>query len=303
MQQDRLVILLADISGYTRFMVENRTSAVHGQLCINSLIEALLEQVDIPLTLQEIEGDAVFLYARDPGSEAGWRETLEEVARKLPRFFDAFITRTGATMESTPCGCAICRNSDQLGLKVVVHAGEAVFHEVAGRRQVSGPDVILAHRLLKNSVPSREYLLLSEPAFALLGAQLPGEFETHEEAFEGFGPVAVRVRSLEKEMLAARDAVYGLGEAELHGVVDAYLGWIEQSLPKAAWEQVRAPIRPFGWRDRLLMLWEAFVGFRLMRGRLQAAIPAAQQARGHRRTEWAGRPAPEPPASPGPTAF
>lgn len=36
MQQDELVIILADISGYTRFMVENRTSAVHGQLCINS---------------------------------------------------------------------------------------------------------------------------------------------------------------------------------------------------------------------------------------------------------------------------
>jgi len=296
MQQDRLVILLADISGYTRFMVENRTAAVHGQLCINSLIEALLEQVDIPLTLQEIEGDAVFLYARDPGTDEGWRKTLEEVGRKLPRFFDAFITRTGQTTESTPCGCAICRNSDQLGLKIVVHAGEAVFHEVAGRRQVSGPDVILAHRLLKNSVPSKEYLLLSEPAFALLGAGLPGEFVSHEEAYEGFGPISMRVRSLEQELLAARDAVYGLGEAELDGVVAAYLGWLEQSLPKAALQQMGAPIRDFGWRDRLLMLWDAVVGFRLMRGRLQAAIPADQRARGRRRTEWAGRTAAEPPA-------
>ena len=65
MQQDRVVIVLADISGYTRFMVENRTSAVHGQLCINSLVETLLEQVDIPLILQEIEGDAIFLYAKE----------------------------------------------------------------------------------------------------------------------------------------------------------------------------------------------------------------------------------------------
>jgi hypothetical protein len=282
-------------------MVENRTSAVHGQLCINSLIEALLEQVDIPLTLQEIEGDAVFLYARDPGTEEGWRETLEQVGRKLPRFFDAFITRTGQTTESTPCGCAICRNSDQLGLKVVVHAGEAVFHEVAGRRQVSGPDVILAHRLLKNSVPSQEYLLLSEPAFELLGAELPGEFAKHEETYEGFGPVAVRVRCLEQELLAARDAVYELGEAELEGVVAAYLGWLQESLPRAALQQVRTPIRAFGWRDRLLMLWDAIVGFRLMRGRLQTAIPAAQRARGRRRTEWPGRPAVDPAANPGPT--
>ena len=56
MQQDELIIILADISGYTRFMVENRTSAVHGQLCINSLVEAILDNVDVPLTLQEIEG-------------------------------------------------------------------------------------------------------------------------------------------------------------------------------------------------------------------------------------------------------
>jgi hypothetical protein len=297
MQQDRLVVILADISGYTRFMLENRTAAVHGQLCINSLIEALLEQVDIPLTLQEIEGDAVFLYARDPGSEAGWRSTLEEVGRKLPRFFDAFIARSGQTMESTPCGCAICRNSDQLGLKIVVHAGEAVFHEVAGRRQISGSDVILAHRLLKNSVPSNEYLLLTEPAFELLGAQLPGEFETHEETYDGFGPVALRVRTLEREFLAARDAVYALSDAELRGAVDSYLGWLQHELPSAARQQMRDPIRSFGWTDRLLMLWDAVVGFRLIRGRLRTAIPAAQRARGRRRTEWTGRPSTDPAAT------
>jgi len=292
MQQDKLVVILADISGYTRFMLENRTSAVHGQLCINSLIEAILEQVDIPLTLQEIEGDAVFLYARSPGTEAGWQAMLAEVGKKLTRFFDAFIARVGVTTESTPCGCAICRNSDQLGLKVLVHVGEAVFHEVAGRAQVSGPDVILAHRLLKNSLPSHEYLLLTEPAFELLGAHLPGRFERHEETVESFGRVPVRVRTLEQEFLAARDAVYAMSEEQLRGAVGSYLTWIERSLPAAALQQVRAPIRAFGWRDRLGMLWDAFVGFRLLRRHAESAIPAEQLARGRRRTEWAGRPAP-----------
>lgn len=294
MQQDELVVILADISGYTRFMLENRTSALHGQLCINSLIESILSEVDIPLTLQEIEGDAVFLYARTPGTEAGWRATLEEVGRKLDRFFDAFIARTGLTIESTPCGCAICRNSDQLGLKIVVHAGEAVFHEVAGRPQVSGSDVILAHRLLKNSLASREYLLLTEAAFDLLGAHLTGRFDAHEETYEGFDRVPVRVRTLEDELLAARDAVYALDEAALRGAVGSYLAWLQRSLPAAALQQVRSPIRRFGWSERLLMLWDALVGFRLARGRLQDAIPAAQRARGRRRTEWAGRPAADP---------
>ena len=34
----RLVIIIADISGYTQFMVENQLAAVHGQLCITFLI-------------------------------------------------------------------------------------------------------------------------------------------------------------------------------------------------------------------------------------------------------------------------
>lgn len=291
MEQDRLVIVLADISGYTQFMLENRTSAVHGQLCINSLIEAILEQVDIPLILQEIEGDAVFLYARNPGSEAQWRAMLEEIGSKLMNFFDAFIARNGVTIESTPCGCAICRNSDQLGLKVVVHVGEAVFHEVAGRPQVSGPDVILAHRLLKNSIPSNEYLLLTEPAFDWLGPHLSGQFEKHEESYEGFDRVSLRVRKLEEDFLRARDAVYSLEEAQLHQVVDGYLGWIQKAIVPAALQQMRSPIRSFGWVDRLLMVFDAVVGARLARGRMRRGIPAAQRARGKRRTEWTGRPA------------
>src|SRR5215467_10378900 len=109
-----LVLILADISGYTRFMLENQTSAVHGQLCISTLIETMLREVDIPLQLQEIEGDALFLYAAHPGDEAGWRDVLAQVRAKLPRFFEAFFRATVPANEATPCGCAICRNANEL---------------------------------------------------------------------------------------------------------------------------------------------------------------------------------------------
>ena len=46
MQQKKLVVILADISGYTRFMLENRVSAVHGQLCINFLIDLAYHWID-----------------------------------------------------------------------------------------------------------------------------------------------------------------------------------------------------------------------------------------------------------------
>lgn len=290
MEEKKLIVILADISGYTRFMLENRTSAVHGQLCINSLIESILEQVDIPLTLQEIEGDAVFLYAADPGSDDGWKSTLEEVSHKLDRFFEAFIARASGTIEATPCACAICRNSEQLGLKIVVHTGEAVFHEVANRSQVSGADVILAHRLLKNTIESNEYLLLTEEAFELMGEHLAGQFESRAESYEGFGRVPVRVRYLDEEFLAARDAVYRMSEPQLRAVTDSYLDWLGRALRPAALQQMRSPIGAFGWRERLMMLWDATVTFPLLRRRLSQAIPAAQLRRGKRRTEWASSP-------------
>ena len=286
MKQDELIIILADISGYTRFMVENRTSAMHGQLCINSLIEAILDNVDIPLTLQEIEGDAVFLYARHPGTQAGWQTTVREISERLDRFFQAFFAQMGVTVESTPCPCAICRNADKLGLKIIVHAGEAVFHEVGGKSQVSGPDVILAHRLLKNSVDSNDYLLVTEDAYELMAPNLKGEFQGHEESYEGFGEVPTRIRFLDDEMLAARDAVYRLSQDEQREAVDSYLRWVERFMKPAAIQQMRSPIRDFGWRDRLAMVWEAFVRLRLFRARTRKLVLAEQRARGQRREAW-----------------
>ncbi len=79
--------------------------------------------MNVPLTPQEIEGDAVLLDVRYPGTEEGWQKVLDEVGQKLARFIDVFVKRQGMTIETTPRGCGICRNSDQLGMKLIVHAG------------------------------------------------------------------------------------------------------------------------------------------------------------------------------------
>jgi len=285
MDQRKLVIILADISGYTQFMVENQTSALHGQAVINALIESIIAQVDIPLTLQEIEGDAVFLYAAHPGSEDGWHTVVEEVSWKLGKFFESFIAELGVIAEATPCPCAVCRNLEKLALKIVVHSGEAVFHQIAGRPQVSGSDVILAHRLLKNSVAANFYLLLSDAAWVAMGAHLPGTFDRHQETYEGFGTVTLRVRDLTADLLAARDAVYMLDEPELEAAVRNYTNMSRSSrLLAAAIRQLRNPIRRFSWTEKTLMLWEAAVALPLAtRLYYRRALPKQLMARGRRR--------------------
>jgi len=244
-----LVLILADISGYTRFMLENQTSAVHGQLCITTLIETMLREVDIPLQLQEIEGDALFLYAAHPGDDAGWRDVLAQVRIKLPRFFKVFFEMMVPAAEATPCPCAICRNAKELKLKVIVHVGRAVFHEIAGRPQISGADVILAHRLLKNSQPNREYLLLTEAAYREFGQEMDADFEEGCENYEGFGTVRTFVQRLDGVVEQERESFYALSAAAFAARVRRYARWGAGLLP-ALVEQMRHPVAPVSWPRR-----------------------------------------------------
>ena len=48
LREHRVVLILADISGYPKLMVENQLSALHGQMVIAGPIGTILREVDIP---------------------------------------------------------------------------------------------------------------------------------------------------------------------------------------------------------------------------------------------------------------
>jgi len=207
---ERVVLILTDISGYTRFMLANQTAVVHGQMVITKLLEAIIREVEIPLEVKEIEGDAVFLYAVRPDDEAAWEETRRLIGRKLVSFFEAFARGILAGSEFALCSCPSCQNIDQLKLKIVVHSGEALFHKVGRFSDLSGVDVILAHRLLKNSVPSDEYVLMTESAYREI--EFPSEVEVTrgEEQYEGFGSIRTYTYLTEGASAPEAAAVDGL---------------------------------------------------------------------------------------------
>lgn len=251
-REQRLVIILADISGYTKFMVENHLSAVHGQMVISHLLESLLREVDIPLELQEIEGDAIFLFATRPDDDAEWRAVMEQVQKKLLRFFDVFIQAAAGLGEMTACECAICTHADELKLKIIAHTGRAVFHSVAGRRQVSGADVILAHRLLKNSVPGSEYLLLSDAAYRDFGSGLGLEFEERQESYDELGTVTTHVHYLGERIERAVDAFYALGPEQEQEAIRTYVSEGGRGHLPAMFRELVHPTSKTGWLRRVL---------------------------------------------------
>ena len=252
-REQRVIIILADISGYTKFMVENHLSALHGQMVISHLLESLLREVDIPLELQEIEGDAIFLFATRPDDESEWQDVLKQVQTKLLRFFEVFIQASAGLQEMTACKCAVCENADELKLKIIAHTGRAVFHSIGGRRQVSGADVILAHRLLKNSLPDAEYLLLSDAAYLEIGRGLGLEFHQSQEVYESLGAVQIHVHYLTDRVEHARDAFYALEPEQEKAAIREYMRGGRSFIP-AAFEQLARPTSNAGWLQRVLFI-------------------------------------------------
>lgn len=183
-------LLLIDISGYTRFTKLHRLSALHAEKIIGDLLESIIGRASPPLRLHEILGDAVSFYA-----DAEINLSLaDEIRRQLASIFDAFRLREGELIsDCSLCICEACRNVGKLQLKAIVHRGEAVFSKVAEFQKISGEDVILAHRLLKNSLPMREYILETEP-FYRLGGGFPELTPEHRvETCAEFGRLPIRV--------------------------------------------------------------------------------------------------------------
>ena len=153
------LLLLADISGYTRFV--GTTGAAHSYRAVARLLELLLKRLEGILELSNIEGDALLFHADDPARtrEVGLHSVLVAT-------FQEFERETRFIAESADCEA--CAGVAQLSLKYIVHAGTYVKQSVAGHTVLFGPDVILAHRLLKNTIPSQHYIFVTESALPYL---------------------------------------------------------------------------------------------------------------------------------------
>ncbi len=183
-------IVLIDISGYTKFIHKHRVSLIHAERIITELLESVIDASEHPLILNKLQGDAALFYARSDGR----RETAREVIGQMQRFFAAFAEREKMLVsECGLCSCDACLSAGQLKLKVIAHHGEVAVKQIKQFEEIAGSDVILAHRLLKNTVKGGEYLMLSKALHDLSGGMDGREPELRREHCEGIGEVEVMV--------------------------------------------------------------------------------------------------------------
>jgi hypothetical protein len=178
----RSILLIADIGGYTRFMRTHRMSLAHAQEMVASLLEAVID-ASRPLKLAKLEGDAAFLYVpleRDA--------QLTSVGQTVADIRRAFLARQQEIATNRLCSCHGCVEVDNLDLKFVAHVGEVAFQKVKRHTELAGVDVILVHRMLKNEVPIREYLLMTDELLRNLEPALGRSAQALLHDFEGIGP-------------------------------------------------------------------------------------------------------------------
>ncbi|MCG3118431.1 MAG: hypothetical protein ALAOOOJD_00631 [bacterium] len=238
------LLVLADISGFTKFMKLHTISVTHAKQIIVKLLEAIIKTAMPPLKLIELEGDAVFFYAACYKDETELEQLIATVKTQILGFFRSFYQEMCALSELQLCLCEACIGVNNLRLKIILHAGEVAVEQIQSFEKLFGIDVIVAHRLLKNSVPAKEYILMTTPVYQRLGDFHALKPETRRENYADLGKI---------------DYVVFYPPAELIGVTGAY----DQSV------RVQAASR-WRWYLRLDVIgFLDMLGIRKLRGNFQ----------------------------------
>jgi hypothetical protein len=186
------ILVMADISGYTKFMLSHQKALVHSQMIISELLNTIVKSADSVLEVAKLEGDAVFLFAFNQDGEALSQNAEPGVSEWSLGVFEEFNEKVAELNAYSICRCDACASIDYLRLKVIVHGGEILPHKIGPFYELAGMDVIVVHRLLKNSITADQYLLVTEDAIDNLSLPKDIELSQIEEAYD-VGTIRSRV--------------------------------------------------------------------------------------------------------------
>lgn len=236
--------VIADISGYTQFLTESELEHANG--IIGELLNAIIGAIQAPLQLSRVEGDAVFLYGTMPENMSG-----QTVVESVELLYCSFARSLETMRLNTTCPCNACSKIGSLGLKIVMHCGEFAIADVAGTETLSGADVVVAHRLLKNTVREStgidDYMLITDRCVQDLAVQsIVGGWLPHSETYADIGTVDAHVSSLPDVWSFVRqqneDKVV---QRDAWKTISKY----SSAPPAVVWDHLVDPIKRTVWMD------------------------------------------------------
>ena len=189
--------LIADISGYTQYLAG--TDLDHAPAIATDLLTRVVDAIRVLFSVNKVEGDAVFSYSCDPAL------TGSELLDVVDGTYAAFRRRLLSMGQATSCGCPACGMVPGLDLKLIAHTGVFSRQQIAGRTELVGKDVIIAHRLLKNTLGfagvASGYMLITDASVKSLGIDPTGTgLRPHDEVYPYLGKIRAWVGDLQKRL-------------------------------------------------------------------------------------------------------
>src|SRR5262249_44473917 len=160
-----------------------------------------------------------------------------------------FRRRLRDVKQASTCECKACVAMSDLDFKFVVHHGEMVKQKMGGREELAGRDVILVHRLLKNTVNEkvggRAYALYSDACIHTMGMKPASQgLVEHRETIDIIGDVKLWLRDLEEAWKNEDERT----QVEVTRA-DAYVAWdFDIAAPRQrVWEHFTVPGQRQKW--------------------------------------------------------
>ena len=196
-------IVIVDISGYTNYLKAhnssqnsnlfkkfiNKINDGHGEHIISDLLETVINELDGTLTINKLEGDAALFYAIPTNSN----EFSEKLINKLITSIKAFNNRINELLFVQSCPCTPCNEIINLRLKCFVHYGEFLIKKIRNFEEIAGQDVIIIHRLMKNSINADEYILFTKEASKVSRLENLEKLEKRKEPVADFGKINIQI--------------------------------------------------------------------------------------------------------------
>lgn len=233
-------LVIGDISGYSRFV--GSTELEHAQSIIAELASLMILALAPPLRFIKPEGDAILCCADASAFTDG-----ERLLELLEVCYLQFATRRREMAAATSCTCTACASIGTLDLKFVCHYGTYLAQPVGGMEDVAGPDVVLVHRLLKNSIAertgSRAYVFFTDACSARLPAAL--RLTPHTEEIDSIGTVSGGVCDLRPVLEGERQTA---GEYIDSADADFEFSGTGPVPPAVLWQYFIDPEKQLQWR-------------------------------------------------------
>lgn len=174
------LLFIPDISGFTDFV--NETEIEHSRHIIEELLESLIDANVLEMQVSEIEGDAILFF------RPGQAPNINDLLAQIRRMFLDFHLHLKKYEQNRICQCGACCSATNLSLKFVLHYGEVAANQVKDHSKLFGREVIVVHRLLKNSIDGRQYAIITDALFQSADNHVVGQtwsdFNSSEEVYD-----------------------------------------------------------------------------------------------------------------------